>query len=30
MAVRALYDYVPHHRTKEKLDHVAPLCVRLT
>ncbi len=23
MAVRALYDYVPHHRTKEKLDHVA-------
>ena len=24
MAARSLYDYVPHHRTKEKLDHVAP------
>ncbi|MDA8313079.1 MAG: hypothetical protein M0Z46_21180 [Actinomycetota bacterium] len=23
MAARSLYDYVPHHRTKEKLDHVA-------
>ena len=23
MATRSLYDYVPHHRTKEKLDHVA-------
>ena len=23
MAVRALFDYVPHHRTKEKRDHVA-------
>ena len=24
MAARSLYDYVPHHRTKEKLDHAAP------
>ncbi len=23
MPARSLYDYVPHHRTKEKLDHVA-------
>ncbi len=23
MATRSLYDYVPHHRTREKLDHVA-------
>ena len=23
MAARSLYDYVPHHRTKEKLDRVA-------
>ena len=23
MAARSLYDYVPHHRTKDKLDHVA-------
>ena len=23
MATRSLYDYVPHHRTKDKLDHVA-------
>ena len=23
MAARSLYDYVPHHRTKEKLEHVA-------
>ncbi len=23
MTTRSLYDYVPHHRTKEKLEHVA-------
>ncbi len=23
MATRSLYDYVPHHRTRERLDHVA-------